>query len=191
MRWSRPSARKASTKRARQSSPTEDSLSWSRTEDSLPLPLDEENERPSQGYQLNENKKDVKTEPEQPNPDASYVFIPSKPYAHPPIMDQMPTDQRIALISDAVNCLAGNTDPASQEMLHDMLEAAHNLKSSKSASSSKPAQPAQPAYLANFEDAPPADAAMEDAAEDSPAEIAEAKSTSRKVGSTTTSATST
>ena len=72
-----------------------------KAEDSLPFPPDEEDERPTQGYQLNENKKDVNIEPEQPNPEDSYVFIPLKPYAHPPIMDQMPTDQRIALISDA------------------------------------------------------------------------------------------
>ena len=148
-----------------------------KTEDSFPLPPDEEDERPTQGYQLNENKKDVKIEPEQPNPEDSYVFIPSKSYAHPPIMGQMPTDQGIALINDAANYLAGNTDTASQEMLQNMLKAVRNLKTSKpasSASSSRPAQPAWPAYLANFEDAPPADAAMEDAAEDLPAKIAEA-----------------
>ena len=155
-----------------------------KTEDSPPLPPGE-GERPSQGYQLNENKKDVKAEPEQPDPDASYVLISSKPYAHPPIMDQMPADQRIALISDAVSYFAGNTDPASQEMLQNMLEAVRNLKSSKLASSASPskpieeapaagAQPAWPAYLANFKEAHPADAAMEDAVEDSPAKIAEA-----------------
>ena len=92
-------------------------------------------------------------------------------------MDQMPTDQRIALISDAVNYLADNTDTESQEMLQNMLKAVHNLKTSRSASfasSSRPAQPAWLAYLAIFENAPPADAAMGDAAEDSPAKIDEA-----------------
>ena len=87
----------------------------------------------------------------------------------------MPTDRRIALISDAVNYLADNTDTESQEMLQNMLKAVHNLKASKSASSasssSKPAQLAWLAYLANFDDAPPADAAMGDAAEDSPTKI--------------------
>ena len=148
-----------------------------KTEDSLPFPPGEEDERPTQGYQLNENEKDVKIEPEQPNPDDSYVSFPAKPYAHPLIMDQMPTDQRIALISDAVNYLADNTDTESQEMLQNMLEVVRNLKiarSTSSASSSKPARPAWLAYLANFEVAPRADAAMGDAAEDSPAKIDEA-----------------
>ena len=142
--------------------------------------------RPSQGYELNENKKnDINIEPDQPDLDASYVPISPKPYAHPPIMDQMPTDQRITLLNDAVSYLVGNTDPESQKMLQDMLEAAHKLKSSKStssASSSKPveapaagAPPVWPAYLAKFKDAPPADAAMEDAAEESPAKVADDK----------------
>ena len=74
-----------------------------KTEGSLPLPPDEEDERPTKGYELNENKKDVKIEPGQPNPDDSYVFVPSQSYEHPPIMDQMPTNRRIALINDAVN----------------------------------------------------------------------------------------
>ena len=146
-----------------------------KTEDSLPLPPDEEDERPTKGYELNEDKKDVNIEPEQPNPDDSYVFVPSKSYEHPPIMDQMPTDQRIALISDAVNYFAGNTDSESQKMLQNMLKAVRNLKTSKpassSSSSSRPTQPAWLTYLAKFEDAPPADAVMGDAAEDSPAKI--------------------
>ena len=137
-----------------------------KTEDSLSLPPDED-ERPSQGYQMNENKKDVNIEPEQFDPDASYMFIQSERYAHPPIMDQMPTDQRIALLSDAVSYLIGNTDPGSQEMLQNMLDACHNLRSSKSASSAPTAKP--------VEEAPAADAAMEDAAEDSPAKIADDK----------------
>ena len=156
-----------------------------KTEDSLPLPPDED-ERPSQGYQMNENKKDVKIEPEQFDPDASYMFIQSERYAHPPIMDQMPTNQRITLLNDAVSFLVDNTDPESQNMLQDMLEAAHKLKSSRStssASSPKPveeapaagAPPVWPAYLAKFKDAPPADAAMEDAAEESPAKVADDK----------------
>ena len=66
-------------------------------------------ERPSQGYEPNEDKKDVTIEPEKPNLDDSYMLIStSKSYANPPIMDQMPTEERLALINDAVNYLAGD-----------------------------------------------------------------------------------
>ena len=178
MRWSSPSTRVKNEEGTTIVAADGGLALTVKTEDSLPFPPGEEDEGPTQGYQLNENEKDVKIEPEQPNPDDSYVFFPVKPYAHPPIIDQMPTDQRIALIIDSVNYLADNMDTESQEMLQNMLKAVHNFKTSKSASSasssSKPAQPAWPACLANFEGAPPADAAMGDAAEDSPAKLDEA-----------------
>ena len=98
--------------------------------------------RSTRGCELNEDKKDIKIEPEQPNLDDSYVLVPSESYEHPPIMDQMPTDQRIALISDAVNYLAGNTDSESQTRLQNTMKAVHDLKISKLTSSSSSSGPA-------------------------------------------------
>ena len=94
-------------------------------------------------------------------------------------MDQMPTDQRIALISDAVNYMVGDTDPESQKMLQNMMKAVHNLKiskmassSSSSSSSSGPALPILLNYLAkHVEEASPADAVTGDATTDSPAKV--------------------
>ena len=92
-------------------------------------------------------------------------------------MDQMPTEERIALISDAVNYMVGNTDPESQKMLQNMVKAVHDFKISKKSSSSSsasgPSPPIWPNYLVeHVKETPPADAVMEDA--DSPAKIDDA-----------------
>ena len=147
-----------------------------KTEDSLPPPS--EDDRSTKGYEPNENKKVIKIEPkEQPNPDDSYVLVQPAPYEQLPIMDQMPTDERIALISDAVNYIVGNTDPESQKFLQNMMKAVHDLKiskkSSSSSSSSRPSLPVWPNYLTeHLKVPPPASAVMEDA--DSPAKVDDA-----------------
>ena len=90
-------------------------------------------------------------------------------------MDQMPTDQRIALISDAVNYLVGNTDSESQKCCRIMVKAVHDPKISKMASSSSSSGPALLIWLnylaKHVEEASPADAAMGDATTDSPAKV--------------------
>ena len=92
-------------------------------------------------------------------------------------MDQMPTGTRIALIIEAVNHIADNTDPESQKFLQNMMKVIHDLKisqkfSSSSSSSGKPL-PIWPQHLAkHVNENSPADAVMTDA--DSPAKIDDA-----------------
>ena len=156
-------------------------LTLIKTEDSPPLP--EEDHRSTMGYEPNDNTKNIKIEPkEQPNPDESYVHVQSAPYEQPPIMDQMPTGKRIALITDAVNHIADNTDAESQKLLQNMLKAVNDLKISQksfssSSSSSRPSLPIWPQHLTkHVNETSPADAIMEDA--DSPAKIDDANKVS-------------
>ena len=93
-------------------------------------------------------------------------------------MDQMPTGERIALIIDAVNHIADNTDSESQKCLQNVVKAVHGLKisqksSSPSSSSSGPPLQIWPQHLAkHVSETSPADAVVEDA--DSPAKIDDA-----------------
>ena len=106
----------------------------------------------------------------------------SAPYEQPPIMDQMPTRERIALIIDAVNHIADNTDPGSKKFLQNMVKVVHDFKisqkpfSSSSSSSGNPL-PIWPQHLAkHVNETSPADAVMADA--DSPAKIDDANKVS-------------
>ena len=91
-------------------------LTLIKTEDSLLLP--EEDNRSTQGFELTENAKNIKTEPiDPPSPDESFVLAKPASYEEPPIRDQMSTEARISFIIDAVNHIADNTDPECQTFL--------------------------------------------------------------------------
>ena len=156
-------------------------LTLIQTEDSLTLP--EEDNISTKGYEPNEDTKNIKIEPkEQPNPDENYVLVQSAPYEQPPIMDQMPTGERIALIIDAVNHIADNTDPESHKFLQNMMKAVYDLKISQKSSSSSSSSSGYPLptwlqHLAkHVNETSPADAVMADA--DSPAKIDDANKVS-------------
>ena len=102
---------------------------------------------------MNEDKKIIKYENHSPDtqPESD---------TKSPIMDEMPSEERIASLNDAVALLTNDADPDSLQLLQNILDVAHIVKktnkSNPAASSSRP----------STEAAPPADDKMGDAAVD-------------------------
>jgi hypothetical protein len=108
----------------------------------------DEDERPSLGYKINEDKNIIKYEGHSPDtqPESD---------TKSPTMDEMDVDERIASLNDAVATLAKETDPDSQKILQNILDFAHSVKKTNklnpAASSSRPSTKAAPPAVAKAE----------------------------------------
>ena len=108
----------------------------------------DEDERPSLGYAIKEDKKAIKYEGHSPDkqPESD---------TKSPNMNEMEVDEQVASLNDAVATLAKETDSDSKKILQNILDLAHSVKKTNklnpAASSSRP----------STEAAPPADAKAE------------------------------